>query len=638
MDRRMRWTMAALLLAAVAVVLPASGARAGEEGIPVPQAAGLSLDGSLAEPAWATASPVEVAGLEVPVPGSDQGTLLLPEVRVLASGGALWIGVRVAEPPGPGMGVALLLGPGDLVHAAEAVALSYLPQSPGLARFQVRGPRGAGRAVYRVEGAAQLEDPAAWSLEIRLPFEDLRLADAVTPLRLAVAVHTRDPSLLAWAPPGSAFSGPGDWARLEAPADGGWPLALPAPPDAAALGEADRSDEERLAAWRAFLAADQRSVDGLLDAAGLLPPASEAAARADALDAALRRPDVVRGAAEASLLAPLDRILALRPDLAMALVLKGEVLLRLGADAEAAAAFDAALAKVPGLREARFGRWFELAGPAFARGTPGGPTVWEDAFRRVQDAEVPDDPFAHDGLSFGRGLLGYFHGDFDEAVRLLEPLAARYPFAAATVFAAERAGRARREWPREQQRRAAEARKDDLPRIRLRTARGEVVVELFEDEARNAVHHLVWLVRHGFYDDTVFDRAVPFLGTMGGAPPPGAPGEGPGYEVASESPEPPSARSLDEEDSRRRRLFRGTLTLVSPAPDGLGARFLLTTGTALHLDEEHPALGRVVEGQEVVDALVAGDRLLAAEVLRTRPGVEYRPLTVEGGPAPEPRR
>jgi hypothetical protein len=43
----------------------------------------------------------------------------------------------------------------------------------------------------------------------------------------------------------------------------------------------------------------------------------------------------------------------------------------------------------------------------------------------------------------------------------------------------------------------------------------------------------------------------------------------------------------------------------------------------------------VIEGQDVVDSLVQGDRIKAVEVIRAREG-EYRPTTVAGTPAPEP--
>jgi cyclophilin family peptidyl-prolyl cis-trans isomerase len=126
---------------------------------------------------------------------------------------------------------------------------------------------------------------------------------------------------------------------------------------------------------------------------------------------------------------------------------------------------------------------------------------------------------------------------------------------------------------------------------------------------------------------------VPFLALEGGDPfsarpeadtPPGE--GGPGYGIP-----------LETGGARPRLPFRGALGMCGAAPGTEGSTFFLLTGTALDLDGRFTIFGRVVEGQDALERLVAGDRLVRASVLRKRDGIEYHPLTADGDPAPDPR-
>ena len=58
-------------------------------------------------------------------------------------------------------------------------------------------------------------------------------------------------------------------------------------------------------------------------------------------------------------------------------------------------------------------------------------------------------------------------------------------------------------WAKEQAIREAEARPDDLPRVKLTTTKGDIVIELFENEAPDTVGNFISLVeKRRFYDDT----------------------------------------------------------------------------------------------------------------------------------------
>jgi peptidylprolyl isomerase len=88
----------------------------------------------------------------------------------------------------------------------------------------------------------------------------------------------------------------------------------------------------------------------------------------------------------------------------------------------------------------------------------------------------------------------------------------------------------------------------------------------------------------------------------------------------------------------KRKPFRGVIAMARSAnKDTEGSQFFLTTGTAANLEGDYSVFGRIVEGQEVADRLVKDVTIERVEVLRTRPGTTYRPVTKGGEPAPEPK-
>jgi len=182
----------------------------------------------------------------------------------------------------------------------------------------------------------------------------------------------------------------------------------------------------------------------------------------------------------------------------------------------------------------------------------------------------------------------------------------------------------------EMAKRKADADADDRPRVQLSTSAGDMVVELFEDEAPNTVANFVSLVEKGFYDGTPFLRVIGGFMAQGGDPK-GTGSGGPGYAIACEVGNP-----------NARQHFRGTLSMAHAGADTGGSQFFLTFRPTEHLDGKHTVFGRVIEGLEVLPRImrttdeqgrsVAGiepDRITAAKVLRKR-NHPYVPQTLPG--------
>jgi cyclophilin family peptidyl-prolyl cis-trans isomerase len=185
----------------------------------------------------------------------------------------------------------------------------------------------------------------------------------------------------------------------------------------------------------------------------------------------------------------------------------------------------------------------------------------------------------------------------------------------------------------EMAKRAAEAKADDLPRVKITTSQGDVMVELFENEAPNTVANFVSLVEKGFYNGTPFHRVIGGFMAQGGDPT-GTGTSGPGYAIACEVGKPGA-----------RKHFLGTLSMAHAGPNTGGSQFFLTFRPTEHLDGKHTVFGRVIDGFDVLPKLmrtqddqglpVAGaqpDKILKAMVVRKRSHA-YEPETL-----PDPRK
>jgi cyclophilin family peptidyl-prolyl cis-trans isomerase len=179
----------------------------------------------------------------------------------------------------------------------------------------------------------------------------------------------------------------------------------------------------------------------------------------------------------------------------------------------------------------------------------------------------------------------------------------------------------------EAQLRAAEAQADDLPRVKLATSKGDIVVELFENEAPNTVANFISLVEKKFYDGLLFHRVLEGFMAQGGDPQGNGRG-GPGYRIDCEC-------VLDN----HRRHFPGTLSMAHAGPNTGGSQFFLTFVRTAQLDGKHTAFGRVVEGFDVLAKIQRFDpdnppptgkptldRIVTATVVRKRDHA-YSPKT-----------
>lgn len=142
---------------------------------------------------------------------------------------------------------------------------------------------------------------------------------------------------------------------------------------------------------------------------------------------------------------------------------------------------------------------------------------------------------------------------------------------------------------------------------RILTDRGEILVELWPEDAPVTVENFARLAESGFYEGVLWHRVVPDFVVQTGDPR----GDGLGGS---------GARIPDELSPRP--YTPGVLGMALSGPDTGTSQWFITLSRQPHLDASYTAFGRVLRGLDVARALRPGDRV--------------RRVIIERPPAPAP--
>ncbi|MEA2384328.1 MAG: peptidyl-prolyl cis-trans isomerase [Solirubrobacteraceae bacterium] len=123
----------------------------------------------------------------------------------------------------------------------------------------------------------------------------------------------------------------------------------------------------------------------------------------------------------------------------------------------------------------------------------------------------------------------------------------------------------------------------------MKTSEGDIVLELFDEDAPKTVSNFKQLASQGFYDGLIFHRVIPDFMIQGGCPE-GTGTGGPGYTF--------------EDEINDHKIVKGALAMANAGPNTNGSQFfIVTTDEAPWLDGKHTVFGEVREGMDVVDRI-----------------------------------
>ena len=146
----------------------------------------------------------------------------------------------------------------------------------------------------------------------------------------------------------------------------------------------------------------------------------------------------------------------------------------------------------------------------------------------------------------------------------------------------------------------------------LHTNRGDIKIALFGNHAPKTVANFVGLAQGTkdystenasggtsgpFYDGTIFHRVIDGFMIQGGDPT-GTGRGGPGYKFEDEFKNNPLKHET------------GVLSMANAGPGTNGSQFFITHSPQPHLDGKHTVFGKVISGQDVVNRIRQGDKMV----------------------------
>ena len=139
----------------------------------------------------------------------------------------------------------------------------------------------------------------------------------------------------------------------------------------------------------------------------------------------------------------------------------------------------------------------------------------------------------------------------------------------------------------------------DNPTVLLETSSGDILVELFPEQAPKTVANFLQYVDDGFYTNTIFHRVIPGFMIQGGG-------------LSARMDEKPTREPVPNEADNGLKNARGTLAMARTRdPHSATAQFFINLVDNEFLDHTAPStdgwgycvFGKVTEGLDVVDKI-----------------------------------
>ncbi|KKN10230.1 hypothetical protein LCGC14_1038630 [marine sediment metagenome] len=158
-----------------------------------------------------------------------------------------------------------------------------------------------------------------------------------------------------------------------------------------------------------------------------------------------------------------------------------------------------------------------------------------------------------------------------------------------------------------------------MTRIVIVTNKGEINLNLFDEDAPMTVTSFLYLAKRGFYNKIIFHRVIDNFMIQGGDP----------LGMGTGGPKDKGITSFPFKDKSINYPFKdefkngkefdkpGILAMANAGPNTNGSQFFITHVPTPHLNNKHTIFGEVVgdSDQTVVDSIGKGDKILEIKII-----------------------
>ena len=137
-----------------------------------------------------------------------------------------------------------------------------------------------------------------------------------------------------------------------------------------------------------------------------------------------------------------------------------------------------------------------------------------------------------------------------------------------------------------------------MKKATMKTEKGDIRIEFFDEDAPNTVKNFKNLIQDGFYDGLNFHRVIPNFVIQGGCPN-GTGTGGPGYHIPCEI--------------NTQKHLTGSLSMAHAGKDTGGSQFFICHSPQPHLDGVHTVFGKTAD-MDVVNSIEPGDAIISVGV------------------------
>jgi len=158
-----------------------------------------------------------------------------------------------------------------------------------------------------------------------------------------------------------------------------------------------------------------------------------------------------------------------------------------------------------------------------------------------------------------------------------------------------------------------------MTQIAIVTNKGEINLNLFDDDAPMTVASFLYLAKTGFYNGIIFHRVIANFMIQGGDPL-GKGHGGPKNKGVTSFPyqgKDISYPFADEFQSGRTFAKPGILAMANAGPGTNGSQFFITHVPTPHLNNAHTIFGEVMgpADQGIVNSIQSGDKMIEIKIL-----------------------